>query len=91
MANIGKPVRKIRIEPEPSRQPRREEAPARPKEPRREPVPVPKKAGRAGGFGGVIGVDRGDNRKGLEDAGADVVVGDLGEVVVGSLTRWPRD
>ena len=45
MANIGKPLRKIRIEPEPNRQPRREEAPARPKEPRREPVPVPKKAG----------------------------------------------
>ena len=34
MANIGKPLRKIRIEPEPNRQPRREEAPARPKEPR---------------------------------------------------------
>ncbi len=45
MANIGKPLRKIRIEPEPNRQPRREEAPARPKEPRREPVPVPKKSG----------------------------------------------
>ena len=44
-------------------------------------------AGRAGGFGGVIGIDRGDNRKGLEEAGADVVVEDLGEVVVGSLTR----
>ncbi|MDF2731265.1 MAG: hypothetical protein K0T01_3056 [Acidimicrobiia bacterium] len=43
MANIGKPLRKIRIEPEPNRQPRREEAPARPKEPRREPVPVPKR------------------------------------------------
>ena len=37
-------------------------------------------AGRAGGFGGVIGVDRGSNRDALEDAGADVVVGDLGEV-----------
>ena len=35
----------------------------------------------------VIGIDRGDNRGGLEEAGADVVVGDLGEVVVGSLTR----
>jgi hypothetical protein len=46
VANIGKPLRKIRIEPEPNRQPRREEAPARPKEPRREPVPVPKKADR---------------------------------------------
>ena len=46
MANIGKPLRKIRIEPEPNRQPRREEAPARPKEPPRQPVPVPKKAGQ---------------------------------------------
>jgi hypothetical protein len=39
MANIGKPLRKIRIEPEPKRAPRREEAPARPAEPRREPTP----------------------------------------------------
>jgi hypothetical protein len=39
MANIGKPLRKIRVEPEPKRQPRREEAPARPKEPRRAPAP----------------------------------------------------
>jgi beta-phosphoglucomutase family hydrolase len=37
-------------------------------------------AGRAGGFGGVIGVDRGNNRAGLMTAGADAVVGDLGEV-----------
>jgi hypothetical protein len=39
MANIGKPLRKIRIEPEPKRAPRREEAPARPRKPRREPTP----------------------------------------------------
>ena len=39
-------------------------------------------AGRAGGFGGVIGVDRGSNREALEEAGADVVVEDLGEVGV---------
>ena len=37
-------------------------------------------AGRAGKFGGVIGVDRVDNREALEGAGSDVVVGDLGEV-----------
>ena len=37
-------------------------------------------AGRAGGFGGVIGVDRGNNREGLAQAGADVVVEDLGEI-----------
>ncbi len=37
-------------------------------------------AGRAGGFGGVIGVDRGSNREALEAGGADLVVEDLGEV-----------
>jgi len=37
-------------------------------------------AGRAGGFGGVIGVDRGSNVEALEAAGADVVVADLGDV-----------
>ena len=45
MANIGKPLRKIRIEPEPNRQPRREEAPARPKEPVRAPEREPTKQG----------------------------------------------
>ena len=44
-------------------------------------------AGRAGGFGGVVGIDRGSNREALKAAGADVVVEDLGEVVVGSLIR----
>ena len=34
-------------------------------------------AGRTGGFGGVIGIDRGSNRDALEEAGADVVVADL--------------
>ena len=38
MANIGKPLRKIRVEPEPKREPRREVEPGRRKEPRREPV-----------------------------------------------------
>jgi beta-phosphoglucomutase family hydrolase len=35
-------------------------------------------AGRAGGFGLVVGVDRGGAAAGLAAAGADVVVGDLG-------------
>jgi beta-phosphoglucomutase family hydrolase len=37
-------------------------------------------AGRAGGFGLVIGVDRGAGREALLAAGADVVVADLAEV-----------
>ncbi len=39
-------------------------------------------AGKAGGFGGVIGIDRGDNFEALTAAGADAVVADLGEVTV---------
>ena len=39
-------------------------------------------AGRAGGFGAVIGVDRGGSRANLLDAGADLVVDDLGELTV---------
>jgi beta-phosphoglucomutase family hydrolase len=39
-------------------------------------------AGRAGDFGAVIGIDRGDNAEALAAAGADVVVADLGEVTV---------
>lgn len=38
-------------------------------------------AGRAGAFGLVIGVDRGAGVEALTEAGADVVVPDLGEVV----------
>jgi beta-phosphoglucomutase family hydrolase len=38
-------------------------------------------AGRAGGFGLVVGVDRGAGRKPLLDNGADVVVDDLAELV----------
>ena len=38
------------------------------------------KAGQAGGFGLVIGIDRGGNAEGLKENGADVVVKDLGEV-----------
>ncbi|MGH6914846.1 MAG: beta-phosphoglucomutase family hydrolase, partial [Geminicoccales bacterium] len=36
-------------------------------------------AGRAGGFGLVIGMDRGAGRQALLDGGADIVVKDLGE------------
>lgn len=39
-------------------------------------------AGRAGGFGLVIGVDRIDNPEALRSNGADVVVSDLAEVTV---------
>lgn len=39
-------------------------------------------AAAAGGFAIVIGVDRGGNRRSLLDAGADLVVDDLGETLV---------
>ena len=39
-------------------------------------------AGRAGGFGLVVGVDRHDDPSGLFDGGADVVVADLGALVL---------
>ena len=39
-------------------------------------------AGRAGGFGLVVGVDRTGNADALRDHGADVVVTDLAEIVV---------
>lgn len=38
-------------------------------------------AGHAGHFGLVVGVDRGGNRQALFDAGADLVVDDLGETL----------
>jgi beta-phosphoglucomutase family hydrolase len=38
-------------------------------------------AGRAGGFGLVVGVDRGAGTQTLREAGADVVVRDLGELM----------
>jgi beta-phosphoglucomutase family hydrolase len=44
-------------------------------------------AGRAGGFGLVVGVDRGAGHDALVDTGADVVVGDLAETLKG--TRAP--
>lgn len=40
-------------------------------------------AGKAGGFGLVIGVDRGAGEEALRGAGADVVVRDLAELVTG--------
>lgn len=43
-------------------------------------------AGRAGGFGVVVGVDRGVGAQRLLDAGADLVVTDLRELVA----RWQR-
>ena len=39
-------------------------------------------AGRAGGFGLIVGVDRTGNADALRDHGADVVVTDLAEIVV---------
>jgi trehalose 6-phosphate phosphatase len=44
-------------------------------------------AGRAGAFGRVIGVDRGQNRLALEAAGADCVVSDLSELTVDALKK----
>ena len=41
-------------------------------------------AGAAGGFGFVLGVDRGGNRQALLDAGADLVVADLGDTLTTS-------
>jgi phosphoglycolate phosphatase-like HAD superfamily hydrolase len=38
-------------------------------------------AGAAGGFGLVLGVDRGGNREALLAAGADLVVEDLAETL----------
>jgi beta-phosphoglucomutase family hydrolase len=41
------------------------------------------RAGHSGGFGRVVGVDRGAGEQALRDAGADVVVGDLADLVPG--------
>ncbi len=45
-------------------------------------------AGRNGGFGMVIGVDRGNNRQALLANGADIVVDDLGEITVADVDAW---
>lgn len=44
-------------------------------------------AGRAGGFGLVIGVDRGAGEDALLEAGADVVVADLAELIASDEAR----
>jgi beta-phosphoglucomutase family hydrolase len=48
-------------------------------------------AGRRGGFGLVVGVDRGGNRDGLLAHGADLVVRDLDELDLASLEREVRN
>ena len=45
-------------------------------------------AGRAGGFGLVLGIDRGNNREALMANGADIVVDDLDEVTVQDINDW---
>jgi beta-phosphoglucomutase family hydrolase len=47
-------------------------------------------AGRRGGFGLVVGVDRGGNREALAASGADLVVGDLSALDVDRLTEHFR-
>ena len=46
-------------------------------------------AARRGGFGLVVGVDRGGHRADLATAGADVVVGDVGELDLGAKLASP--
>ena len=48
-------------------------------------------AGAAGGFAFVLGVDRGGNRQALIDAGADLVVTDLGDTLRTSLAPADED
>jgi trehalose/maltose hydrolase-like predicted phosphorylase len=48
-------------------------------------------AGRRGGFGLVVGVDRGGNRDALATHGADLVVADLGELTVADLDARLRE
>ena len=45
---------------------------------------------RAAGFGLVVGVDRGDHGDALREHGADLVVGDLGELQVASDAEVPK-
>lgn len=47
-------------------------------------------AGAAGGFGLVLGVDRGGNLDALLDAGADLVVEDLAETIRSTTSGEPR-
>ncbi len=46
-------------------------------------------AARRGGFGMVVGIDRGGQRESLEGAGADVVVADVAQLDLGSLRADP--
>lgn len=46
-------------------------------------------AGRAGGFGLVVGIDRAGVREQLEAAGADIVLGDVGELDLGASRTDP--
>ncbi len=48
-------------------------------------------AGAAGSFGLVLGVDRGGNREALLAAGADLVVGDLGQTLGDASKVKPAD
>jgi beta-phosphoglucomutase family hydrolase len=48
-------------------------------------------AGRRGGFGLVVGVDRGGNRDALAARGADLVVTDLGELSIDALDAHLRE
>lgn len=48
-------------------------------------------AGAAGGFAFVLGVDRGGNRQALVDAGADLVVADLGDTLTTSAAPADED
>jgi len=47
-------------------------------------------AGRRGGFGLVVGINRGGNRDALEAAGADRVVNDLAELEEREIDEWFR-
>ncbi|MDR6622702.1 beta-phosphoglucomutase family hydrolase [Sinomonas atrocyanea] len=47
------------------------------------------RAGRRGGFGLVVGIDRAGRRAELEDAGADLVLGDVGELDLGLVLADP--
>ena len=46
-------------------------------------------AGHRGGFGLVVGIDRAGRRDQLEAAGADIVVGDVGELDLGASRTDP--
>lgn len=48
-------------------------------------------AARNGNFGLIVGVDRGDNRKALHEAGADTIVAGVGELDAQTLDQAFRD